>query len=74
MSEDAAAGFAAMMSGAAELATQDAPGADPEAPYGWTIDRATGQRRPKKSPGRSGKPPLTPSVESLKAPEPAAPG
>lgn len=26
--------------------------ADPEAPYGWTVDKATGERRPKKTAGR----------------------
>lgn len=30
---------------------------DPEAPYGWTIDKETKQRRPKKSPGRPKQPP-----------------
>ena len=31
--------------------------AEPDAPYGWTRDPDTGQMRPKKRPGRPGKPP-----------------
>lgn len=57
---DPAAGFAALMSQAAEEAT----GPSEEAPYGYTRDKETGQMRPKKSPGRGGRRP--PSVEELK--------
>jgi hypothetical protein len=39
-------------------------GADPVAPYGWTEDARTGERRPKKAPGRPRK---SPSLEDLKA-------
>jgi hypothetical protein len=62
-----------MMSGAAEQAAQE----NPEAPYGYTRDRETGELRPKKSPGRAGKPSLVtppPSVEALKTPDSATPG
>jgi len=52
--------FARLMSGAAAAA---APATDPEAPYGWTTDPATGERRPKKTAGRPRK---SPSVEDLK--------
>lgn len=53
---------------------------DAEAPYGYTIDRGTGQRRAKKLPGRPGKadtvsPPLSreqPTLEQLKADKPKA--
>ena len=58
--EDPAAGFAALMSGASQAAAPD-PG---EAPFGYTTDRVTGERRPKKAAGRPGKPP---SIEDLKA-------
>ena len=64
---DPAQDFAALMSGAAQAAAP-APG---EAPYGWTTDRATGERRPKKVPGRPRARP--PSVEELKAAADAAP-
>lgn len=57
--EDAASSFAALMAGAAEQAT------DP-APYGYTRDRATGETRPKKSPGRGGAR-KSPSLDELKA-------
>lgn len=49
-----------MMAGA-KAATEPEP---VEAPYGYTIDEATGLQRPKKAPGRPRK---TPSVEDLKA-------
>jgi hypothetical protein len=52
--------FAALMSSAAQAAAPDAG----EAPYGWTTDPVTGERRPKKAAGRPRKPP---SVEELKA-------
>ena len=47
-------------------------GADLEAPYGWMTDPATGERRPKKRPGRRQRAPLpppgqTPTLEELKA-------
>ena len=58
--DDPAAGFAALMSEAAQSAAPD-PG---EAPFGWTVDRATGERRPKKAQGRPGK---SPALEDLKA-------
>jgi hypothetical protein len=61
---------------------------DPEAPYGWTTDRKTGERRPKKLPGRPAKDEApvvvlgeSPSVDELKStrkpkdePEDRAPG
>lgn len=53
--------FASLMSGAAQAV---APAADPEAPFGWTTDAATGERRPKKAPGRPRK---SPSLDELKA-------
>lgn len=62
----AGAGFAAMMAGAADLER-------PEAPFGYTRDRETGDMRPKKSPGRGGKNPVTPPVEVLKAASAAPP-
>jgi hypothetical protein len=40
---------------------------DPDAPYGWTTDKETGERRPKKRPGRPAKPP---GPEELAAAEP----
>lgn len=64
--EDPGAGFVALMGRAAEQADAQAP----EAPYGYTRDRQTGETRPKKSPGRAGA--RTPSVDDLKASEPAA--
>jgi len=45
---DPAQAFARLMSGSAAAA---APQADPEAPYGWTVDK-DGNRRPKKTRGR----------------------
>jgi hypothetical protein len=53
------ADFAALMSSAAAAAD---PGAG-EAPYGWTTDRDSGERRPKKTPGR---PRISPSLDDLK--------
>jgi hypothetical protein len=58
-SVDVADGFAALMSEAAEDA-----GPAVEAPYGWTTDRSTGERRAKRAPGRPKKPP---SLDELKA-------
>jgi hypothetical protein len=52
--------FAALMSSAAAAA---GPGPS-EAPFGWTTDRETGVRRPKKTAGRPRK---SPSLEDLKA-------
>jgi hypothetical protein len=52
--------FAALMSSAAAAAS---PGPS-EAPFGWTTDRATGERRPKKTAGRPRK---SPSLEELRA-------
>jgi hypothetical protein len=57
------------MSGAAQEAAPG-NGADPEAPYGYTEDSRTGERRPKKSPGRPRK---SPSLEDLKAAKEAEP-
>lgn len=55
-----------MMSGAAKLADAPPPagGNDSEAPFGWTIDRETGERRPKRAGGRPRK---SPPLEDLKA-------
>lgn len=68
---DPGAEFARLMSGAQQAADIEA-GADPEAPYGWTTDSKTGERRPKKSPGRPRKPR---TAEELRAdgPPPAVP-
>ena len=68
---DPGAEFARLMSGAQQAADVEA-GADPEAPYGWTTDPKTGERRPKKSPGRPRKPR---TAEELRAegPPPAVP-
>lgn len=52
--------FAALMSSAAQAAAPDVG----EAPYGWTTDAVTGERRPKKTAGRPRKPP---PIEELKA-------
>lgn len=62
--QDAAAGFAALMSKAADAAGVTPGSGDSEAPYGYTKDPATGEMRPKKAAGRPRKPP---SVEELKA-------
>ena len=58
--EDPAADFARLMNAAASSA---AP-ADGEAPYGWTTDPKTGERRPKKTAGRPRK---SPTIDELKA-------
>ena len=63
-SQDVAAGFAALMSKAAEAA---APAVD--APFGYMRDEATGEMRPKKTAGRPRK---SPPVEELKAQKEAA--
>ena len=68
---DPAAEFAQLMSGAQQAADVEA-GADPEAPYGWTTDPKTGERRPKKSAGRPRKPP-TPEELREAGPPPAVP-
>jgi hypothetical protein len=65
---DPARDFAALMSGAAAAA---AP-APPDAPYGYTRDRETGELRPKKVPGRPRARP--PSVDELKAAREGDPG
>ena len=57
---DPAAAFAALMTGAAELADSEAA----VAPYGYTQDPETGEMRPKKAAGRPRKPP---SLDDLKA-------
>src|SRR3974390_1016090 len=62
--EEVGQDFARLMSGAADAA---APEVDPEAPFGWTTDRETGERRPKRSPGRPRK---SASAEELLAGEP----
>ena len=58
-STDVAAGFAALMSKAAEAA-----GPEGEAPFGYTRDEATGELRPKKAAGRPRK---SPTLDELKA-------
>lgn len=58
-SQDVKAGFAGLMSKAAEAA-----GPAEEAPFGYTRDEATGEMRPKKAAGRPRK---SPTVEELKA-------
>lgn len=63
-----AQGFAALMNEAAGAAE-----AGDEAPYGWTTDRATGERRPKRSPGRPRKPPSLEELKAAKAEEGEAP-
>jgi hypothetical protein len=62
---DVAAGFAAMMSQAAETAA----GSEGDAPYGTTRDRVTGELRPKKAAGR---PRRSPTVDELKQQREAA--
>jgi hypothetical protein len=61
---DVAAGFAALMSKAAEAATPAE-----EAPFGYTRDEATGELRPKKAQGRPRK---SPTLDELKAQKEAA--
>lgn len=58
---DPAQAFAQLMSGASQAANPDEGG---EAPFGYTTDRATGERRPKKAPGR---PRVPPSLDEMKA-------
>jgi hypothetical protein len=58
-----AASFAGLMAGASDAA---APAPD-AAPFGWTTDRQTGQRRPKQTAGR---PKKSDSLEELMAPDP----
>lgn len=60
--EDAASSFAALMSNAAKSVDDEAD----EAPYGYMKDRATGEIRPKKVPGRAGVK-NSPSLDELKA-------
>lgn len=59
MTEDVGREFAALMSGAHQAANPPA-----EAPFGWTTDKETGERRPKKTAGRPRK---SPSVDELRA-------
>lgn len=72
---DPLAGFAALMGKAGQDAQPVVE--HPDAPYGYTRDEATGEMRPKKSPGRPRK---SPSLDDLKArreaeaPEPAGEG
>jgi hypothetical protein len=69
---DPAAEFAQLMSGAQQAADVEA-GADPEAPYGWTVDPKTGERRPKKSAGRPRKPPSADELRDAGPPPPLPP-
>ena len=69
---DPAAEFAQLMSGAQQAADIEA-GADPEAPYGWTVDPKTGERRPKKSAGRPRKPPSADELRESGPPPPVPP-
>lgn len=57
--------FAALMSSAAQAAAPDRG----EAPYGWTTDPVTGERRPKKTAGRPRKPPPIEELKAAKAAE-----
>jgi hypothetical protein len=57
--------FAALMSQAAQAAAPDVG----EAPYGWTTDPVTGERRPKKTAGRPRKPPPIEELKAAKAAE-----
>lgn len=57
--------FAALMSSAAQAAAPDVG----EAPYGWTTDAVTGERRPKKTAGRPRKPPPIEELKAAKAAE-----
>lgn len=68
---DPAAEFAQLMTGAHQAAAVEA-GADPEAPYGWTVDPKTGERRPKKSAGRPRKPATADELREA-GPPPAVP-
>ena len=69
---DPAQEFAQLMSGAEQAAKVEA-GADPDAPYGWTVDPKTGERRPKKSAGRPRKPPSADELREAGAPPPLPP-
>ena len=69
---DPAADFARLMSGA-EQAARVQEGADPEAPYGWTTDPKTGERRPKKSAGRPRKPASAEELREAGPPPPVPP-
>src|ERR1700733_10552583 len=62
-STNPADGFAALMSGAANQAT-------PEAPFGYTRDRETGEMRPKKTAGRPRQPPSLDELKASTAPQP----
>lgn len=64
-STNPADGFAALMSGAATQAT-------PEAPFGYTRDRETGEMRPKKTAGRPKQPPSLDELRTSAAPQPGA--
>jgi hypothetical protein len=64
---DAAQAFAALMN---DAATEAAPPPGDEAPYGYTTDPLTGERRPKKAAGRPRK---SPSLEELRAAREAEP-
>jgi hypothetical protein len=64
---DPAAGFAALMSKAAEAATPAE-----EAPFGYTRDEATGELRPKKAQGRPRKSPTLDELKAAKEAEAAA--
>lgn len=50
----------------AERSYTPAEGLDPQAPYGWTIDRATGEKRPKK---RAGRVKINPAPDETPEPE-----
>jgi len=69
---DPAAEFAQLMSGAQQAADVEA-GIDPEAPYGWTTDAETGERRPKKTPGRPRKPKSADELRKAGPPPPVPP-
>lgn len=66
---DPVAGFAALMNKAAEIGDAEREAA----PYGYTTDRATGEERPKKSPGRPRKPPTVDEIKAERQEAPAAP-
>ena len=69
---DPAAEFAQLMTDA-QQAADVAAGIDPEAPYGWTVDAKTGERRPKKAPGRPRKPPTADELREAGPPDPVPP-
>lgn len=64
--EDPAAGFAALMSAAAD----EAAPAPADAPYGYTTDPKTGEVRAKKRPGRPRKPPTIDELKDQAAADP----